>query len=204
MKREFIQVGVISKAHGIKGEVVIRFPEGAVAVMSAESLFLPSGPSAGGEVGLREVKVEKRRLKDKASALVKLAGVDDRNRAEALAGTKVYQDPLRLPEPDQDEFYLHELEGLKVVAAGTGQDEDEGAVLGRVSGVLSTGGHDSLVVQDHRGEFMIPFVDEMVVNIDLSRQVIEVDLPEGLIDATRVESSSSKRQKRVRKRSPGP
>ncbi len=170
-----IPVGSISKAHGIRGEVVIRYPRGASAVPSAESLFLPISS------GYKRVAIERIRQKDETASIVKFAGIDDRTAAEAMAGMPVFQDTSQLPPLGDDEYYLADLEGLDVVDGG-------GSSLGRVWGVLEAGrdagGHDSLIVRDGDSEFMIPFIDEMVVDVDLEGGFIQVELPDGLKEAT--------------------
>lgn len=106
--------------------------------------------------------------------LVKFAGVDDREGAEALRG------PLYVPGADArslepGEFWAHDLEGLDVVHAGTGD------VVGKVAYVAEGPAQDLLVLDTPAGERMIPLVAEIVVEVDVAGGRVRVDPPEGLL-----------------------
>ena len=76
--------------------------------------------------------------------LVRLAGVGDRDAAEALRGTLFLVDTAELPPIDEpDEFYDHQLEGLRVRTVA-------GVEVGTVAEVLHTAGGELLAVQDRR------------------------------------------------------
>ena len=82
--------------------------------------------------------------------------------------------PFRVdfPQPDADEYYWDQLTGLEVVNL-------QGEALGRVTGILETGAHEVLKIQDvHDGkpvERLIPFVAALVQSVDLSGKRIVVD-----------------------------
>ena len=93
--------------------------------------------------------------------------VPDRNAAEAIAGHFVGAPREVLPEPATDEYYWGDLVGLEVV-------NEAGDALGSVSGLLSTGAHDVLQVQDGDTERLIPFVAAYVLEVDLAARRIRV------------------------------
>lgn len=93
--------------------------------------------------------------------------VPDRNAAEAIAGHFVGAPREALPEPAKDEYYWGDLVGLEVV-------NEAGEALGSVSGLLSTGAHDVLHVQDGDTERLIPFVAAYVLEVDLAARTIRV------------------------------
>lgn len=105
------------------------------------------------------------------SLVAALAEVPDRNAAEAIDGYFVAAPREALPKPAEGEYYWGDLVGLTVI-----NDADE--VLGTVSGLLSTGAHDVLQVQDGGGkdaqERLIPFVAAYVVDVDLPARRIRV------------------------------
>ncbi|MCB0901233.1 MAG: PRC-barrel domain-containing protein, partial [Actinobacteria bacterium] len=76
---------------------------------------------------------------------------------------------------DPDEFYDHQLEGLRVLVAG----EDRGSV----AEVLHLPGNDVLAVDTPRGQVLIPFVADVVPVVDLAAGRVEVVEMEGLFDA---------------------
>jgi 16S rRNA processing protein RimM len=110
-----------------------------------------------------------------------LAGVDDRDAADALRGSLFVVDSDDLPpihEPDT--YYDHQLEGLRVRTA-TGQD------VGVIAEVLHTAGGELLAVRRGAGgadndEVLVPFVGAIVVSVSLQDRVVQIDPPEGLLD----------------------
>lgn len=110
----------------------------------------------------------------KGHALLKLDGCDDRNAAEKLRGQLV-QIPIEEAMPlGEDEYYVYQIVDLDVWTT-------EGEHLGRISEVLSTGANDVYVVQGERGEILIPAVEDVVLEIDLTGGRLTVKLMEGLI-----------------------
>ncbi len=170
MAGDLLPFGRVVAAHGIRGEVKVRFyNEDSPLIGDLVALFLDL------PTGVRRVEVA--RIRRTPSAwIVKLAGVEDRNAAEALGKPEVLVDPAWLPPADEDEFYYHDLVGMKVVTQG-------GEELGEVESLFDTGASDVLVVCSTGGrERLIPFVEEVVVEVDLDRGLVTVDPPEGLLD----------------------
>jgi 16S rRNA processing protein RimM len=99
--------------------------------------------------------------------IAQLEGVADRSAAEALNGTDIAVSRSELPPAGENEFYWNELIGLKVVNAA-------GVELGKVDSLLQTGANDVLVVQGER-ERLIPFVKQVVLDVDKAVAVIRVD-----------------------------
>ena len=79
------------------------------------------------------------------------------------------------PIEDPDEFYDHQLEGLRVRT--TAGDE-----VGTVAEVLHTAAGELLSVRTEDREVLVPFVGAIVASVSLADQVIEIDPPEGLLD----------------------
>lgn len=101
------------------------------------------------------------------SLLAHLEGIDDRNAAEALVGMDIAVPREEMPATDEDEYYWDDLIGLAVV-------NPAGVSLGRVEGLLETGAHDILRVQGEK-EHLIPFVEAIVLRVDLEGGEILVD-----------------------------
>lgn len=167
-------VGRIAKAHGITGEVVVdvRTDDPDARFAAGHSLRLKH-PRAGTE---REAVIESVRPHG-ARLLVRLAGVTDRDGADALRGGLFVVDSADLPPiSDPDEFYDHQLEGLQVRTR-------DGRPLGTVAEVLHTTGGELLSVRGESGpELLIPFVAAIVTSVSLADGVVEIDPPEGLLD----------------------
>lgn len=97
----------------------------------------------------------------------RLAGCDDRDAAAALKGQEIGVLRDALPPPAENEYYWSDLIGLEVVNV-------QGEALGRVSEVLETGANDVLVLEGER-ERLIPFVKQVILDVDLAARRVSVD-----------------------------
>ena len=111
-------VGRVVKAHGVTGEVAVEVRTDDPDTRFAPGTRLRARPRGGGTE--RAYAVESAR-EHSGRLLVRLAGVADRGAADALRGTLFLVDSEALPPiDDPDEFYDHQLEGLRVLTtAGT-------------------------------------------------------------------------------------
>ena len=108
---------------------------------------------------------------------MRLTGFADRNAANALRGNLFLVNSEDLPPiDDPDEFYDHQLEGLRVVTT-------DGRLVGNVKEVLHTAAGELLSVTAETGaEVLVPFVGAIVTEVSLANQTIEIDPPEGLLE----------------------
>jgi 16S rRNA processing protein RimM len=167
-------IGRVAKAHGIAGELVIDVRTDDPDERFVRGSTLRGRASRGGAertFTIESVRPHGGRL------LVRLTGVADRDAADALRGTLFLVDTAELPPiTDSDEFYDHQLEGLRVRTV-TGDD------IGVVAEVLHTAGGELLSVKTDAGrEILVPFVSAIVTAVSLQDGMIEIDPPEGLLD----------------------
>jgi 16S rRNA processing protein RimM len=167
-------VGRVAKAHGITGEVIVDIRTDDPAGRFAPGKTLRGKPSRGGPE--RDYVVESVR-EHTGRLLVRLAGVADRNGADALRGTLFLVDTTELPPiDDPDEFYDHQLEGLRVRTVA-------GADVGVVAEVLHTPAGELLSVKAGDGaEVLVPFVSAIVTSVSLADGTVEIEPPDGLLD----------------------
>jgi 16S rRNA processing protein RimM len=165
-------VGRVAKAHGVTGEVVVD-----VRTDDPDTRFAPGTTLRGRTKGGTERRfVVETARQHSGRMLVRLDGVVDRDGADALRGTLFLVDSEDLPPiEDPDEFYDHQLEGLRVCTT-------EGTEVGTVAEVLHTAAGELLSVRAEDGEVLIPFVSAIVTSVSLADQVIEIDPPEGLLE----------------------
>jgi len=169
-------VGRVVKSHGVRGELVVE-----VRTDSPEERFTPGarllGRTGRGRTAVdRDVTVEAAR-NHSGRLLVRLEGVSDRDSADALRGMLLIVDSEALPAPeDPDEFHDHQLVSLRVL-------DTSGAELGEVTEVVHTPGGELLSVRLRAGgEALVPFVTEIVPEIDLEAGSCVIDPPEGLLE----------------------
>ena len=157
-----VRLGRIGGAYGLHGWVHVRSAtDGPERILD----YSPWSIDRGGE--WREFEVVSGRPHG-PGLVAKLAGCDDRDCAQALAGSDIAVPRDRLPALDTDEYYWVDLIGLTVVTT-------RGLELGRVSRMLETGANDVLVVDGER-ERLIPYVPgEVVVAVDEREGEIRVD-----------------------------
>ncbi len=102
-----------------------------------------------------------------AEVVAKLEGIEDREAAALLKGMLVAVPRAELPRTGKDEYYWTDLIGLSVVNA-------EGVAFGTVKELLETGANDVLVVAGER-ERLIPFIRQVILDVDLKGGSIKVD-----------------------------
>ncbi len=164
----YLLIGKIAGAHGIRGDVkLLSYAESLSVFSQGNRILLKKGDQPGRFHIIDRVKPFKRH------GLLTLKGVENRDQAESLAGWEVHIDASLLPEPEEDAYYWRDLIGMSVLTA-------EGRSIGRLTEIIPTGSNDVYVVQDGDTETLVPAIQSVVIEIDTDRNVITVDLPEGL------------------------
>ena len=159
----YVAVGRVLRAHGVRGEMLVE------PLAPRESFSTGTHVTISG----REYEIAGARTEGR-SLRVKLAGVDTREKVQALRGTY-----LQVREPDlaslpEGEYYRFQLIGLTVRSL-------EGGELGQIIDVLSAPENDIYVVSGPSGEVLIPSVDDVVREIDLSAGSITIEIVPGLL-----------------------
>lgn len=158
-----ILVGEITGAHGIRGDVLVR---SYTATPDAIAGYGPLSDASGKKsYSLRVVRVTDKGI------VARVAGVEDRNGAEPLRGTKLYIERSKLPATGETEFYHADLIGLRAIAA-------DGSALGKIVAVQNFGAGDLLELKPLEGETeFIPFEDRWVPSIDLDAGTLVINRP---------------------------
>ncbi len=154
-------MGRISAPFGVKGWVKVQPNTAATGSLLAYKTWW-----LGREGDWREIAVAEARVQGHA-LVARLEGHDDRDAAAALRGKSVAVPRAALPRTQSGEYYWADLIGLAVVN-GSAQE------LGRITGVLQTGANDVLVVAGER-ERLIPFIAEVIRDVDLAAGVVRVE-----------------------------
>ncbi|WP_437668609.1 ribosome maturation factor RimM [Sorangium sp. So ce131] len=170
MERRYVPVAEIARPHGVQGELRLRlYNEGSDLLLTrpAVKLRLPDGAE-------RDVKILGARPVDKA-LLVRLAGVEDRDAAEALRGAAVCVPRDAFAPLDEGEFYACDVEGARVLTP-------EGELLGHVKSLQSYPTCDVLVVERKgAGPVEVPLTETFVSSVDVERQTVQLVTLEGLV-----------------------
>ncbi|MDE3012316.1 MAG: ribosome maturation factor RimM [Pseudomonadota bacterium] len=154
-------MGRILGPYGVRGWMNLRtFTQHLDSLADYPSWLLADGD------GWKPVEVEGAHVHG-GHLVAKLVGVEDRDQAFALRGREVAIPREALPPAEDGEFYWADLVGLEVVNV-------QGEVLGNVEDLLETGANDVLVVQGDR-QRLLPYVDAVVLDVDLAQRRIRVD-----------------------------
>lgn len=164
-----LQVARIGKPHGIRGEVTVQ-----VLTDAPEDRFVPGTelvvePASAGPLTIISARWNKDIL------LLGFEEIETRNQAETLRGAKLFIETEELDEDDDEGWYEHELVGLDVRVGST--------VVGKISALNTLPVQDLLVVETPDGkEILIPFVEQIVPEVNVGEKYILVTPPPGLFD----------------------
>ena len=167
-----LKVGKIVNTHSLKGEVKVisstdfeeeRFKKGSKLLITR------------GNQLIREVIVESYR-NHKNFLLVKFEGIDSVEEAEKLKNLQIKIDSDEVGELEENEFYFHEIIGCQVF------DEND-RNLGEIINILTPGANDVWVIKGEEGkEILIPYIEDVVKQIDIINKKVNIEVMEGLID----------------------
>lgn len=165
-----VEVGQIVNTHGIKGEVKVKsnsdFTE--TRFQPGETLFVKHNNN---EI---ELTVTSYRV-HKGFHMLKFKGIDNINDVEHYKGDYLYQerdhDDIEL---DENEFYYSDIIGCTVF-------NEENNPIGRVINIFETGANDVWVVKGDK-EYLIPYIADVVKDVDVDNKTIRITPMEGLLD----------------------
>lgn len=163
---ELIQTGKIVNTHGIHGELkVISWARSAEDLLNIETFYIDNKP----------YEVENARI-HKGSVLLKLCSVTDMNLATELKNKILYADKEDF-DLEENEFFIEDLIGIKVIDADTGKD------YGKIKDVLETGANDVYEIIDDEGvSRLVPAIKDCIIKTDLDNKLMEIRPLPGLFD----------------------
>ena len=167
---DFLQVGVITATHGIRGEVKV-FPttDDPERFLDLETVYLDTGREKK-LLTISSVKFFKQFVILKFKEFDNIKDVEP-FRKKSLLVTREQAVPL-----EEDEYFIADLIGLRVIT-------DEDKVLGELTDVLETGANDVYQVTDENGkEILLPAIKDCILSVDLEKGEMKVHILEGLLD----------------------
>ncbi|HEX7066259.1 MAG TPA: ribosome maturation factor RimM [Bacillales bacterium] len=170
---QWFRVGKITKPHGLKGEVRVfghtDFPDERFSV--GNTLYLDQGKGED----LIPLVIASRR-KHKQFELLTFEGYHHINDVEKWNGAALKVPEDQLFSLEDDEFYYHEIIGCLVIT-------EEGEELGKIKDIISTGANDVWTVKGHHGkEILIPYIEDVVKEIDIDKKIVKIHVMEGLLE----------------------
>jgi 16S rRNA processing protein RimM len=159
-RAEFVAVGRITRAHGVKGELAV------LPLSQVEARFEPGSRVLAGPdhrpLTVAAVRLHRSRL------LVTFDEITDRMSAEAVAGSYLFVAAEAVPAPPEGEYWPHELVGCRV-------ETTNGRALGEIREVVHGPANDLWVAKNEDGaETLIPALKDVVRSVDVETRRVEV------------------------------
>lgn len=160
-----IIIGKVVNTVGLRGEIkVYSYAESLERFQRLSQVF----------VGEESFDVENVRF-HKNTAILKLRGIDSPEEGEKRRGEDVFFSAEELEDLPEDTYYIRDLIGISVYRR-------EGTPLGQLKDVIKGAAQDLYEIDTGEGSFLLPAVSEFVLEIDLEKDRMVVDPPEGLMD----------------------
>ena len=166
---DLLKVGVITTTHGVRGEVkVYPTTDDAERFLDLDYVMLDTGKE------YRRLDIKNVRF-FKNLAILKFDGIDNINDIEKYKGCSLWIPREEGQELGEDEYYIADLIGMKVVL-------EDGSSFGTLTDVMETGANDVYVVENGEGEeILLPAIRECILDVDVEKNVMTIHLMKGLI-----------------------
>ena len=170
--KDYLIIGKIGGAHGVRGEVrIIPLTDDVRRFSSLKHcLILDDKEKLKEERDVKSVRF------DDVRTLLKFDGIDTRE--EVAKYTNLFlavkrEDAVKLPK---DRFFIADLIGLSVVDSELGE-------LGKIKDIINTGANDIIICgRKGKNDLLIPYLKAIVSEVDLDNGVMHVTLPDGLYE----------------------
>ena len=166
---QFLQVGVISSTHGVRGEVKV-FPttDDAQRFKKLKKVIL--------DTGREHMPLEVEGVKFfKQFAILKFKGIDNINDIEKYKGRSLLVDRDNAVKLKKDEYFIADMIGISVFT-------DDGEEFGVMKDVLETGANDVYIIESPKhGEVLVPAIKQCILDVDIENSKMVIHLMEGLV-----------------------
>ena len=168
-KNDYLQVGVITSTHGIRGEVKVfpttddpnRFKSLKKLVLDTGKTYLP--------LEIEGVKFFKQFV------ILKFKGIDNINDIEKYKKMPLLVSREDAVELEEDEYFMADMIGMEVIT-------EDGKRFGELKDIMETGANDVYIVEsDVHGEVLIPAIKECILDVDIENDKMTIRLMNGLI-----------------------
>lgn len=166
---QFLQVGVISSTHGVRGEVKV-FPttDDANRFRKLKTVIL--------DTGREYLTLEIEGVKFfKQFVILKFKGIDNINEIEKYKGRSLLVDREHAVKLKKNEYFVADMIGISVFT-------EDGKAFGILKDVMETGANDVYIIESPEyGEVLIPAIRQCILEVDIENQRMVIHLMEGLV-----------------------
>ncbi|MEM6261788.1 MAG: ribosome maturation factor RimM [Bacteroidota bacterium] len=171
MSDDFVELGYILRAHGIRGEVkVVLDVQDPTDYLSLSGCYLALNASPP-----TRYKINRFTLAGKNQAIIKFKTINDRDAAETLKGHTLLIPQDALPDLGNEHFYYFEIEGFTVL---TPEREE----IGKVIRIDEMPAQDLLVIDYKSKEIPLPLVEEIFLGVNKEKKQVQVHIPDGFLE----------------------
>ena len=166
---DFLQVGVITATHGIRGEVKV-FPttDDPERFLDLETVYLDTGREKK-LLTISSVKFFKQFV------ILKFKGIDNINDIEKYKRCSLYVTREHAVPLEEDEYFIADMIGMEVCT-------EDGNIFGTLKDVIETGANDVYVIENaEHGEVLVPAIKECIRSVDIEKEQMMIHLMDGLI-----------------------
>lgn len=164
--KELLEIGKIVNTHGVRGDLKVEYwcdtPE---LLLEIDDFILKDNHT----LSVEEAKIHKNHV------LMHFEGIDTMEDAEKLKNQVLYvpKEDFDLPE---GVYFIKDLIGIPVT------DVDSGFLYGRISEVLQGGGKDVYVIKSEEREYLVPAIEECIIEVSLTERHMKIRPLRGLFD----------------------
>lgn len=164
-------VGKIVNTHGLKGEVKVkRITDFEKRFHVGSTVYIKNKDNEAIPLIIASFRTHKNH------DLLQFEEYDSIEAVEPLKGATLYIKKEQLTPLEPGEFYFHEIIGCKMYTL-------DGEYIGEIESILTPGANDVWVVKNDSGkEILIPYIDDVVKEVNIEEKKVLIELMEGLID----------------------
>lgn len=166
---DLLQVGIITKTHGLRGEVKV-FPttDDVHRFKKLKEVILDTGREKI-TLEIEEVRFLKNLV------ILKFKGIDNINDIERNTGKSLYVTRENAVKLGKDEYFIADLIGIDVF-------DEEGRRLGVLKDVIETGANDVYSIElENSQELLLPAIKQCILDVDIDNKKMKVHVLDGLL-----------------------
>lgn len=167
MIKQFLEAGKIVSTHGLNGEMRVEcWCDSPEFLCYFKTLYFDQGKEM----------VEVKSRPHKNVALIKIAGIESVSQADTMRGKVLYinREDIQFEEGVN---FVQDLLGCTI------KNIDTEVVYGKITDVIYTGANDVYEVTNDEGKkFLVPVIEDVVINKDVENELIEIRPLKGIFD----------------------
>jgi len=168
-REELLQVGVITKTHGLRGEVCVFPMTDDVKRFKKLKRTFADMPSGLLELSCVSAKFFKKYV------ILAFDGYDTIESVQPLVKKGLFVTRSDAVQPGKDEYFIADLIGCVAT-------DEEKHISGTITGVIQTGANDVYEIETDRGQVLLPAIKQCVLDVDIASRTVAIHILDGLLD----------------------